>query len=97
VAETTVGSSETRVFPPELDRRYPVAVRGEGVWLEDARGRRYLDAMSGGSMAATLGYGRSDLLEAARAQALRLSYAHNEVVTNPAQERLADELVSVAP
>jgi adenosylmethionine-8-amino-7-oxononanoate aminotransferase len=92
-----VGSSETRIFPPELDRRYPVVVRGEGVWLEDAGGKRYLDAMSGGSMAATLGYGRSDLLEAARAQALRLSYAHNEVVTNPAQERLAAELVSVAP
>ena len=90
-------SSETRVFPPELDRRYPVVVRGEGVWLEDAGGKRHLDAMSGGSMAATLGYGRSDLLEAARAQALRLSYVHNEIVTNPAQERLANELVSLAP
>ena len=97
MTEATVGSSETRVFPPELDRRYPVVVRGEGVWLEDAAGKRYLDAMSGGSMAATLGYGRTDLVEAARAQALRLSYVHNEVVTNPAQERLADELVSVAP
>src|SRR6187551_1083416 len=95
--ENGVPSSETRLFPPELDRRYPVAVRGEGVWLEDSSGKRYLDAMSGGSMAATLGYGRSDLLEAARGQALRLSYVHNEVVTNPAQERLADELVSIAP
>ena len=42
-------------MPPELDRRYPVVVRGEGVWIEDAAGKRYLDAMSGGSMAATLG------------------------------------------
>src|SRR2546425_43148 len=31
----------TRVLPPELDRRYPVVVRGEGVWLEDTAGRRY--------------------------------------------------------
>ena len=53
--ENGVLSSETRLFPPELDRRYPVAVRGEGVWLEDSAGKRYLDAMSGGSMAATLG------------------------------------------
>ena len=92
-----IGSDETGVFPPELDRRYPVVVRGEGVWLEDASGRRYLDAMSGGSMAATLGYGRDDLLAAAREQAAKLSYVHNEAVTNPAQEALARELVAVAP
>jgi adenosylmethionine-8-amino-7-oxononanoate aminotransferase len=97
VTENGVLSSETRLFPPELDRRYPVAVRGEGVWLEDSAGNRYLDAMSGGSMALTLGYGRSDLVEAARKQALRLSFIHNEVLTNPAQEALAAELVEVAP
>jgi adenosylmethionine-8-amino-7-oxononanoate aminotransferase len=94
---TAVDSTATRLLPPELDRRYPVVVRGQGVWLEDASGRRYLDAMSGGSMAATLGYGRTDLLEAAREQALRLSFVHNERLTNRAQERLAAELVGVAP
>ena len=97
MTEAHVASSETRLFPPELDRPYPVAVRGDGVWLEDASGKRYLDAMSGGSMAATLGYRRADLLAAARAQASRLSYAHNESVTNPAQERLARDLVEIAP
>ena len=92
-----VDSQHTRLFPPELDHAYPIAVRGEGVWVEDADGRRYLDAMSGGSMAATLGYGRPDLLRAAKEQALRLAYVHNEAVTNPQQERLARELVAVAP
>ena len=89
--------NETRVLPLELDRRYPVLIRGEGVWVEDADGRRYLDAMSGGSMAATLGHGRTDVIEAGRAQAERLAYVHNERLTNPAQERLARELVEVAP
>jgi adenosylmethionine-8-amino-7-oxononanoate aminotransferase len=97
VTEDGILSSETRLFPPELDRRYPVAVRGEGVWVEDAAGKRYLDAMSGGSMAATLGYGRRDLVDAAREQALSLSYVHNEALTNPAQEALATELVALAP
>ena len=92
-----VDSSGTRVLPPELDRRYPVVVRGEGVWLEDSGGRTDLDAMSGGSMAATLGYGRRDLVEAAHRQALQLAYVHNERLTNPWQERLARELVDVAP
>src|SRR5213593_1343789 len=92
-----VDSAGTRVLPLELDRRYPVVVRGEGVWVEDADGRRYLDAMSGGSMAATLGHGRRDLIAAARAQAERLAFVHNERLTNPPQERLAQELVHVAP
>jgi adenosylmethionine-8-amino-7-oxononanoate aminotransferase len=87
----------SHVLHLELDRRYPVAVRGEGVWVEDSAGRRYLDAMSGGSMAATLGHGRSDLVAAARVQAERLAYVHNERLTNPAQERLAGELIEVAP
>jgi adenosylmethionine-8-amino-7-oxononanoate aminotransferase len=94
---TAVGSNATHVLHLELDRTYPVAVRGEGVWVEDSDGRRYLDAMSGGSMALTLGHGRRDIIEAARAQAEELPFVHNERLTNPQQERLASELVQVAP
>src|SRR5262245_21987566 len=97
VTDALVDSSTTRVLLPELDRRYPVIVRADGVWVEDAAGRRYLDAMSGGSMALTLGHGRRDIIEAARAQAQRLAYVHNERLTNPPQERLARDLVEVAP
>jgi adenosylmethionine-8-amino-7-oxononanoate aminotransferase len=92
-----VDSASTRVIPPEFDRAYPVVVKGEGVWLEGSDGRRYLDAMSGGSMAATLGHGRRDIAEAAAEQARKLAFVHNERLTNPAQEELARELVSVAP
>ena len=95
--ETSVAAGKTRVLPLELDRLYPAVVRGEGVWVEDSTGKRYLDAMSGGSMAATLGHGRRDIIAAARDQALQLSYVHNERLTNPARERLAAELVEVAP
>ncbi len=87
----------TRVIPPAFDHAYPVVVRGEGSVVWDAAGRRYLDAMSGGSMAATLGHGRRDIIDAARRQASVLSYVHNERLTNPAQEALAQELVAVAP
>ena len=95
--ETSVAADRTRVFPLELDRLYPIVVRGEGVWVEDSAGKRYLDAMSGGSMAATLGHGRRDIIAVARDQAMQLSYVHNERLTNPARERLAAELVEVAP
>jgi adenosylmethionine-8-amino-7-oxononanoate aminotransferase len=89
--------STSRVLAPEFDRRYPVIVRGDGVWVEDAEGRRYLDAMSGGSMALTLGHGRNDLIEAAYEQARKLAFVHNERLTSPAQEQLAHDLIEVAP
>jgi adenosylmethionine-8-amino-7-oxononanoate aminotransferase len=95
--EAVVVSQSTHVLPLEFNRRYPVLVRGEGVWVEDASGNRYLDAMSGGSMAATLGHGRRDIIAAAHAQAVKLAYVHNERLTNPAQEKLAHELAAVAP
>ena len=97
MARAIVEGDRSHVLPLELARSYPLLVRGEGVWIEDASGRRYLDAMSGGSMAATLGFGRRDIIAAAKAQAERLAYVHNERLTNPAQERLARELVEVAP
>ncbi|HZO78151.1 MAG TPA: aminotransferase class III-fold pyridoxal phosphate-dependent enzyme [Solirubrobacteraceae bacterium] len=96
-ADTIVSASATHVLPPEFDRRYPMIVAGDGVWVKDAAGRRYLDAMSGGSMALTLGHGREDLIDAARAQAQKIAFVHNERLTNPAQEQLARELTSVAP
>jgi adenosylmethionine-8-amino-7-oxononanoate aminotransferase len=97
VRDALVASDATRVFPLELDRRYPVVVSGDGAWVEDSSGKRYLDAMSGGSMAATLGHGRHDIIGATATQARQLSYVHNERLTNPAREQLAAELVEVAP
>jgi adenosylmethionine-8-amino-7-oxononanoate aminotransferase len=97
VGKANVDSSRTRVFAPELDREYPVIVRGDGVWVEDSAGRRYLDAMSGGSMALTLGHGRKDIIAVAREQSRRLAFVHNERLTNEPQERLARELVELAP
>jgi adenosylmethionine-8-amino-7-oxononanoate aminotransferase len=97
MAHAPIESERTRVLPLELGRAMPVIARGEGVWVEDAAGRRYLDAMSGGSMAATLGHGRRDIIEAARAQAASLAFVHNERLTNPLQEELARQLIEVAP
>src|SRR2546428_13697649 len=95
--EAVVVRQSAHALRLEFNRRYPVIVRGEGVWVEDASGKRYLDAMSGGSMAATLGHGRRDIIAAARVQAEKLAYVHNERLTNPLQEQLAHELAGVAP
>ena len=87
----------TSVFHLELARPYRVIVSGDGARVEDSTGKRYLDAMSGGSMAATLGHGRRDLIDLVREQSRRLSYLDNNRLTNPWQEALAAELVELAP
>ncbi len=92
-----VAPDATSVFHLELARRYRVIASGEGAWVEDSTGKRYLDAMSGGSMAAGLGHGRRDLIEAAWEQSRRISYLDNKRLTSPWQEALAAELVKLAP
>lgn len=87
----------SHIIPLELGRDYPTVVSGRGAWVEDAASKRYLDAMSGGSMAATLGHGRSDLLEVVRRSAQRVPFINNEWLTNPWQEELAARLTEVAP
>jgi len=88
---------ETRVLVREFDRAYPLIVRGEGVWLYDAAGNAYLDGVGGGAMVTSLGYGVEEILAAAAEQARLLTYVYNQQFTTPAQERLADELLAVAP
>jgi len=89
-------SEDTAVFPRLLDLAYPNVVRGDGVRLYLADGRELLDACSGGAMVTCLGHGVPEVIEAAAAQADRISYVYNHHFTNDAQERLAERLLDVA-
>src|SRR5919107_5663032 len=92
-----VRAGETNVFVRELDRPYPLIAKGEGVWLEDTGGTRYLDAVSGGAIVTSLGHGPNPAIAAAREQAEAISFIYNQQFTSPAQEALAEELCDVAP
>ncbi len=74
----------------------PVAVGGEGCWLIDADGRRYLDA-SGGAAVSCLGHGHPRVVAALHAQIDRLAYAHTSFFTTEVMERLADRVIATAP
>lgn len=95
-APLLVHERETAVFLRELDRAYPLIERGEGVWLYDAAGTAYLDAVGGGAMVASLGHGDRGLADVARAQAERVSFLYNQQFTSPPQEELARRLVELA-
>src|SRR4051812_6436232 len=72
--------------------------RGDGSWLEDGGGRRFLDARAGMSNM-LLGYGRADIAEAMFKQALTLPYAPALRHDRPAATtvRYAAALTEVAP
>jgi adenosylmethionine-8-amino-7-oxononanoate aminotransferase len=91
-----ITSQETNVFPRLLDLAYPSVVRGEGVRLYTDDGLEVLDACSGGAMVACLGHGATEIVEAARDQARRISYVYNHHFTNEPQERLAQRMIELA-
>jgi len=86
----------THVFHRQTSADPPVAVRGEGLFLIDAAGRRYLDA-SGGAAVSCLGHGHPAVVEAIQEQAGQLAYAHTSFFTSPPAEALADRLIVGAP
>ncbi|HLY50513.1 MAG TPA: aminotransferase class III-fold pyridoxal phosphate-dependent enzyme [Solirubrobacteraceae bacterium] len=91
-----ITAADTHVFPRLLDLAYPNVERGRGVRLYTTEGFEILDACSGGAMVACLGHGDTEIVEAARAQAERISYVYNHHFTNEPQERLAERLLDVA-
>jgi adenosylmethionine-8-amino-7-oxononanoate aminotransferase len=86
----------SHVFGRDTRTRFPIAVRGEGLFLYDASGKRYLDA-SGGAAVSCLGHGHPAIREAIKRQVDRLGYAHTGYFTNEPQEQLADALIADAP
>jgi adenosylmethionine-8-amino-7-oxononanoate aminotransferase len=74
----------------------PIIVRGEGPYLWDARGKRYLDALSG-LFVSQLGHGRTELAEAAAKQARELAFMPLWSYAHPNAILLAERIAARAP
>ncbi|MFZ9664067.1 MAG: aspartate aminotransferase family protein [Limnohabitans sp.] len=86
----------THVMHRQLQQVPPTAAKGEGVFLIDTQGKRYLDA-SGGAAVSCLGHAHPDVLAAMHTQIDQLAYAHTSFFTTEVAERLADRLIKTAP
>ena len=84
------------MFHRSLRHEYPFAVRGEGVYLYDRDGRRYLDA-SGGAAVSCLGHSDRAVTDAIARQLKTLPFAHTSFFSNEPMEALAARLVEGAP
>ncbi|ADZ92715.1 aspartate aminotransferase family protein [Marinomonas mediterranea] len=74
----------------------PVAVKGEGIYLYDSKGKQYIDAC-GGAAVSCLGHGHPEVLEALHRQLDKVAYAHTGFFTSEAAEELAETLIDDAP
>ena len=99
IADITTAAEHARyVLTPwslQGDANLPVIERGEGVYLYDDRGKRYLDLASG-LVAVNLGHGNAAIAAAIGEQAGRLAYAA-PALANDTRAHLARELSEIAP
>ena len=87
---------DSHVFYRKLERPYRRIVRGEGCYLYDDAGKRYLDAC-GGAFVANLGHSNPAIAEALAQQARRFGYLSGTAFTHEPVEALAAELAATLP
>src|SRR2546429_20399 len=87
---------DSHVFYRKLGHEYPKIVRGEGCWLIDERGKRYLDAV-GGAYVANLGHSNPEIAEAMAQQARQFGYLSGTQFTHEPVEELAAQIAETLP
>jgi adenosylmethionine-8-amino-7-oxononanoate aminotransferase len=88
-------SAYSAVLRRSFRKTFPPAVRGEGVYLWDARDKRYLD-FSGSAAVNFIGHGVVEIAAAMAAQAAQLEFVHSSQFTTPVAEEYALELLDFA-
>lgn len=87
---------EGNVFYRKLTTDLPRIIRGDGIYLYDDQGKRYLDA-SGGALVVNVGHGVGEVVEAIAKQAGKVAYVNGLQFTNEPVEALAKEIAEVMP
>ena len=74
----------------------PVASHGDGVYVIDTEGNRYLDA-SGGAAVSCLGHSHPKVTQAIKVQVDKLAFTHTGFFTSQVMEDLANKMIASAP
>jgi adenosylmethionine-8-amino-7-oxononanoate aminotransferase len=93
---TSPADAPSAVFYRSPSDEYPIIVRGEGPYLWDRTGARFLDVTAGFASPAILGGGRPEIADAMARQARQLAFIHNARVSNDRQEELAHRLAGLS-
>ena len=93
--DSVASLSRSAVLTRSFRKTFPAAVRGEGVYLWDASGKRYLD-FSGSAAVNLIGHGVAEITAAMVAQARQLEFAHSSQFVTPVAEEYAQEVLEFA-
>ena len=93
--QTSTGARRSALFARSFQKSFPVAVRGEGVWLWDKSSKKYLD-FSGSAAVNFIGHGVAEVADAMAQQARRLEFAHTSQFVTEAAEHFAHEVLDLA-
>ena len=85
----------SHVFPRHTKARAPTALHGDGCYLVDTNGKRYLDC--GDAAVSCLGHSNQAIIAAVKNQVEKVAFAHTGFMTSEPAESLADLLIEKAP
>lgn len=86
----------SHILHRQTKKPLPTVASGEGVYLIDTTGKRYLDG-SGGAAVSCLGHNHPKVVQAIKDQVDKVAFAHTAFLTNEPSEQLADWLCQRAP
>ena len=87
---------ESAVFHREQHKCYDSIVRGDGIFLEDANGRRYIDATSCAGVV-SIGHGVTEISQSLADAGNNVTFVYSANFTHPWQEELASQILKLAP
>ena len=89
-------TTNSALFSRNFKKTFPIAVRGEGCWIIDEKGRRFLDA-SGQAAVVSIGHGVQEIGRAMSEQSSQIAFAHTSQFHTAQAEKLAVRLLALAP
>jgi adenosylmethionine-8-amino-7-oxononanoate aminotransferase len=95
VTNATAIGSRSAVFRRSFRKAFPSAVRGEGIYIWDAEGNKYVD-LAGSAAVNFIGHGVTEISAAMSDQAARLEFVHTSQFTTTVAEQYASELLDFA-
>jgi len=95
VQQSLPTQTRSSVFRRSFRQEAVAAVRGEGIYLWDASGNKYLD-LAGSAAVNFIGHGVKQIAAAMAEQAAQLEFAHTGQFTTPVAEEYAEELLAFA-
>jgi adenosylmethionine-8-amino-7-oxononanoate aminotransferase len=88
---------QSSVIYRDLKRAYPTIVRGEGIYLYDADGQRYIDGSGGSSAVTSIGHGVREVADALADQARKVAFVPMHLFSHEPVRELADLVVQFSP